>query len=104
MDRPLTVGLVGARGYAGRELLALVASHPRLSLVFAASRSLAGRPVTEAVPDWRGEQVFLDASPTTVAEQGADVVVLALPNGHSAEYAAAIGSGTVVVDLSADHR
>lgn len=104
VDRPLTLGLVGARGYAGRELLALVASHPRLSLAFAASRSLAGRPVTEAVPDWRGEQVFLDASPTTVAEQGADVVVLALPNGHSAEYAAAIGSGTVVVDLSADHR
>jgi len=104
VDSPLTVGLVGARGYAGRELLALVSSHPRLSLAFAASRSLAGRPVAEAVPDWRGEQVFLDASPTTVAEQGADVVVLALPNGHSAEYEAVIGSDTVVVDLSADNR
>ncbi|MEE8498305.1 MAG: N-acetyl-gamma-glutamyl-phosphate reductase [Acidimicrobiia bacterium] len=104
MDRPLGVGLVGARGYAGRELLALVASHPRLSLAFAASRSRAGHPVVEAVPNWPGEQVFLDASPATVAEQGADVVVLALPNGHSAEYAAAVASDTVVVDLSADHR
>ncbi len=104
MGRTLTVGLVGARGYAGRELLALVASHPRLSMAFAASRSRAGRLLSEAVPDWSGEQVFIDASPVTVAAQGADVVVLALPNGYSAEYLAAIASDTVVVDLSADHR
>lgn len=104
MDRRLSVGLVGARGYAGRELLALVASHPRLSLSFAASSSRAGRPVVDAVPNWRGEQIFLDASPDTVAEQDADVVVLALPNGHSIDYAAAVSPDTVVVDLSADHR
>ncbi len=104
MGRTSAVGLVGARGFAGRELLALVASHPRLSLSFAASRSRAGRPISEAVPNWSGEQVFVDASPTTVAAQGADVVVLALPNGHSAEYLAEIPPDTVVVDLSADHR
>lgn len=104
MGSTSTVGLVGARGFAGRELLSLVASHPRLSLAFAASRSRAGRSVAEAIPNWRGEQVFLDAAPATVAEQGADVVVLALPNGHSTEYAAAVPSDTVVVDLSADHR
>lgn len=98
------VGLVGARGYAGRELLSLIEGHSQLRLGFAASRHLAGRPIRDSVPTWSGHDVFTDVTPEMVADHGADVIVLALPNGLSGEYLAAIDAQTVVVDLSADHR
>ena len=104
MVERLTVGLVGARGYAGREFLRLLDHHPNLDLAFAASRRLSGQPVREVVPDWNGDENFVDPSPELVSSSGADVAVLALPNGLSAEYVAAIPTETVVVDLSADHR
>jgi N-acetyl-gamma-glutamyl-phosphate reductase len=98
------LGLVGARGYAGRELLGLLARHPDLELAFAASRRLAGEPVGDQVPAWNGPEVFVEPSPEVVAESGADVIVLALPNGVSSEYLPSIPDATVVVDISADHR
>jgi len=91
-----TVGLVGARGHVGGEIVNLLRGHPGLELTRAASRQAVGTPLTAAV-------VLEDMSPETVAGWGVDVVVLALPNGHAAAYAAALG-GTCVVDLSADHR
>jgi N-acetyl-gamma-glutamyl-phosphate reductase len=98
------LGLVGARGYAGRELLRLLAGHPYLDLAFAASRAMAGRPVAETVPGWTGDGVFVEPRPEMVEASGADIVVLALPNGVSDEYLPGIPADTVVVDLSADHR
>jgi N-acetyl-gamma-glutamyl-phosphate reductase len=98
------LGLVGARGYAGRELLRLVAAHPDLDLAFAASRVMAGRPIGDAVPGWQGDGVFVEPSPDLATTSGADVIVLALPNGVSDDYLAVIDADTVVVDLSADHR
>lgn len=104
MTSTSTVGLVGARGYAGRELLRIVQSHPHLALAYAASRSRAGVAVRDVVADWAGDDVFVDASPAAVADRAADVVVLALPNGESARYVEGLGADTIVVDLSADHR
>ena len=98
------LGLVGARGYAGREVLRLLADHPDLELAFAASRSMAGDAISGVVPGWDGDQTFVEPSPAMVAASGADVVVLALPNGVSDEYLPGIPDDTVLVDLSADHR
>lgn len=97
------LGLVGARGYTGRELLRLVARHPEIDLTFAASRALAGRRIADAVPGWEGTDAFISPEPG-MDLSGADVVVLALPNEVSEEYLPSIGRDTVVVDLSADHR
>lgn len=97
-ERVRSVGIVGARGYAGAELIALIAQHPGLRLAFAASRSQAGEPV----PGVHGAR-FIDADPDAVARQGADAVVLAVPDGATGPYLAAM-AGAVVVDLSADHR
>lgn len=92
-----TVGLVGARGHTGAEILHILGGHPELVLTRAASRQAVGAQLA-------GTSVVLeDMSPETVAGWGVDVVVLALPNGHAAAYAAALGD-TCVVDLSADHR
>jgi N-acetyl-gamma-glutamyl-phosphate reductase len=101
------LGLVGARGYVGSELIRLVAAHPDFELNFVASREREGQFLSEhePVPD-----ISLRYSNPTVAEAaalGVDALVLALPNGKAGEFVAAvddIAPETVVLDLSADYR
>ncbi len=92
-----TVGLVGARGHVGGELVRLLAGHPQLRLAHAASRQDLGRPLPGS------DLVLEDMSPETVASWPVDVVILALPNGHAPAYAATL-TRPIVIDLSADHR
>lgn len=95
----IPVGVLGASGYAGRELCALLANHPRLELAFATANDqrgttvrLGGRPVTFVAPD--------DAP-----LQRAALVFSALPHGASAQWIArAHEAGARVVDLSSDLR
>jgi N-acetyl-gamma-glutamyl-phosphate reductase len=101
------VGIVGARGHTGAELIRLIARHPRLALAFVSSRELAGQRVAGHVPEFDGELAYENLGHDDVARKGADAVVLALPNGKSGEIVAAIDAeapDTFVVDLSADHR
>ncbi|KAJ1851883.1 hypothetical protein LPJ73_002939, partial [Coemansia sp. RSA 2703] len=113
---PLRVGLIGARGYTGRELIRLVDTHPRFELAYVSSRELAGKPVpnyTKASLD----HVNLSAQQVgNLARDGrsnVDVWILALPNNVAAPFVAAIDEATaglptdqqpVVIDLSADYR
>lgn len=83
-----TLGLVGVRGYVGQELAELVKHHGGLDVRLAVSQR-----------DGR--------SPADVASEKLDAYALLLPNGASAPYVEAISvarEGTVIVDLSADHR
>lgn len=101
------VGLIGARGYTGAELIALLAGHPELDLVAASSRNLVGAKVADHVSAFEGELRFETLSPESAAERALDAYVLALPNGLSAPWVDAIDAaspGSVIVDLSADHR
>jgi len=98
------VGLVGARGHTGRELLRLIGERDDLELVFASSREWAGRPVAEMAPEITTGLDFEALSPDDVAARDVDAVILALPNGAAAPFVAAIAAGTVIVDLSADYR
>ena len=102
-----SIGIVGARGHTGAELIRLVDAHPGLELAFVSSRELAGHRLADHNDAYRGELRYENVSHEQVAAKGADVVVLALPNGKSAEIVAAIDAAapqTLVVDLSADHR
>ncbi len=101
------VGLIGARGHVGAELIRLIADHPALQLAFVSSRERAGQALRDHHPevgsDLRYE--FLDAD--AAAARGADAIILALPNGMAAPYVAAVDAAspsTVVIDLSADYR
>jgi N-acetyl-gamma-glutamyl-phosphate reductase len=94
-----TVGVVGARGYTGAELVRLIGGHPSLDLVFAGSRELAGEPVPG-----HASLSFESIGPKDLAGRRMDVVVLALPDGAGDPYVAAISDETVIVDVSADHR
>lgn len=102
------VALIGGRGYTGSEWLGLMLKHPGLSLAFASSASLAGRPLTEAFPDWPDStDRFRAADPQDLAGLDADAWLLAVPDGAAAEWAGAIRAAhanTVILDLSADHR
>lgn len=102
MHSPVTkipVGVLGASGYAGRELCGLVANHPDLELAFATANDqrgatvrLGGRPVRFVAPE---EARLADAA----------LVFSALPHGASAEWIVrARESGARVVDLSSDLR
>lgn len=97
-DAP-TVGVVGARGHTGAELVRLIGSHPTLDLVFAGSRELAGEPV----PGHDG-LVFESIGPEDLAGRAVDVIVLALPDGAGDPYVAAVEPEALIVDISADHR
>jgi len=102
-----TIGIVGARGHTGMELIRLVAAHPALELAFVSSRELDGQRVAEHNADYTGELRYESLDPDAVAGKGADVVVLALPNGKAAPYVQAIDKArpdTLILDLSADYR
>lgn len=103
----ISVGIVGARGYAGAELIRLVARHPSLQLAFVSSRELDGQRVRDHVADFQGELRYENLGHDDVANKRADAVVLALPNGKAKEIVTAIDlvrPDSVIVDLSADYR
>ncbi len=102
-----SIGIVGARGHTGAELIHLVSAHEGLELVFVSSRELQGQRVADHVDDFRGELRYEVLDAYAVAARLADAVVLALPNGAAAPYVHAIDASTVdtvIVDLSADYR
>ncbi len=102
-----TIGLVGARGHTGAELIRLIVRHPNLELGFVSSRELAGQAVSQHIDGYVGELRYENIGHEEVAARGMDAVILALPNGKSGEIVAALQANapdTVVVDLSADHR
>jgi N-acetyl-gamma-glutamyl-phosphate reductase len=103
-----TIGLVGARGHVGAELIRLIADHPHFELAFVSSRERAGQRVAEHVPGYEGWLLYSSPEPRDLPGIEADALVLALPNGKADAYVSAFdakeGSGPVIVDLSADYR
>ena len=106
-DNKFSVGIVGARGYTGAELIRLLSAHPRIELAFVSSRELAGQRVADHNDAYNGELRYESLDPEAVAAKGVDAVVLALPNGKGEPFVAALDAAapdTVIVDLSADYR
>ncbi len=97
----MKVGVVGAAGYAGGELLRLLLGHPKVDEIVAGSESLAGKPIISAHPNLRKRTSLTFVHYEDVSR--CDVLFLALPNGahraHEFEDRA-----TVLIDLSSDHR
>ena len=102
----ITVGIVGANGYTGFELIRLLASHPEAKVITASSRSLAGQKIADTYPTLKGaygDMVYSDVNLEEVAK--CDVVFACLPHGQSADICGKlIDLGTKVIDLSADFR
>ena len=100
----ITVAVAGASGYAGGEMLRLLAGHPEVEIGALTAHSNAGSLLGLHQPHLRSlaDRVLL---PTSVEHLvGHDVVVLALPHGASGEIAAQLPADVLVLDLGADHR
>jgi len=101
------VAVAGASGYAGGELLRLLAGHPDLELGPLAANNSAGAPVTAAHPQLTGHPgldgaVFSATEPDVLAD--ADLLFTALPHGESAQLAARLPGHLKIIDLGADFR
>jgi len=95
----IPVGVLGASGYAGRELCTLIADHPGLDLAFATANERRGERL--ALPGGSVTFVATDDAPINKAE----LVFSSLPHGASAEWVARVrAAGPRVVDLSSDLR
>lgn len=102
-----SIGIIGARGHTGAELIRLIARHSILKLAFVSSRELEGQRVADHNDAYAGELRYEHLDPQAVAAKAADIVILALPNGKAAPYVAALDAyapETLIVDLSADYR
>ena len=102
MSTTLAVGVVGATGYTGFELLRLLARHPHARITWATSESHAGKRISDLYPTPDDTPLIpLDDAPL----HQADVVFFCLPHGASMEpVARARAAGARVIDLSADFR
>ncbi len=102
----MRVGVAGASGYAGGELLRLLAAHRDLEVVAATAERHSGERVAHHVPALAAAYPVLSFA-TTDAEAfaGCDVVFVALPHGRSSALVAElVGTCALVVDLGADLR
>lgn len=101
----IKVGIMGATGYAGQELLRLLLGHPRADIAYLGSASHAGRRMSDLYPGYFAT-ALPRLSPADPALAGdCDVVFTALPHGAADDAAAALLSlGVRVIDLSADYR
>ena len=100
----LSVAVAGASGYAGGELLRLLADHPEFTVETVTAFSNAGQPLIALQPHLRSLAHLTLVETTTENLAGHDVVFLALPHGKSGAVAAELGDSTLVVDCGADHR
>jgi N-acetyl-gamma-glutamyl-phosphate reductase len=100
----IQVAVAGASGYAGGELLRLIASHPDLELGPVTAARSTGAPVTDLHPHLAGlaGRAFEPTDPARLA--AADLVFLALHHDESAGLAARLPAGAPVIDLSASFR
>lgn len=99
-----SVAVAGASGYAGGELLRIIASHPELTVTVVTAFSNAGQSLHQVQPHLRGLPDLVLSATTPEALAGVDIVFLALPHGKSGAITAALPPETIIVDCGADHR
>ena len=100
----LSVAVSGASGYAGGEILRLLAAHPDVEVRTVTAHSSAGQPLVAHQPHLRSLAHLELRATTPEVLAGHDVVFLALPHGQSAQYTAGLADTPLVIDAGADHR
>ena len=100
----MKIGVVGASGYAGGELLRLLAFHPHFEVSAITAHSNAGELITSVHPQLQSYagKSFCAFSPADFAT--CDLIFLALPHGESAKVIAQLPKSAKIVDLGADYR
>ncbi|MGY4860191.1 N-acetyl-gamma-glutamyl-phosphate reductase [Cryobacterium sp. AP23] len=99
-----SVAVAGASGYAGGELLRLLAAHPDFEVRTVTAHSNAGQRLVDVQPHLRSLSHLVLGNTDAATLAGHDVVFLALPHGASGALTAQLEGDTLVVDCGADHR
>ncbi|MGW9630426.1 N-acetyl-gamma-glutamyl-phosphate reductase [Agromyces sp. NPDC055520] len=99
-----SVAVSGASGYAGGEILRLLADHPDFDVRTVTAHSNAGQPLIAVQPHLRSYTHLTLKDTTAENLAGHDIVFLALPHGASGAIAAQLPTETLVIDCGADHR
>src|SRR4051794_40604779 len=99
-----SVAVSGASGYAGGEILRLLAGHPHIEIRTVTAHSNAGQPLVQNQPHLRSLAHLTLQETTPEILSGHDIVFLALPHGQSGQYTDALGDTPLVIDAGADHR
>ena len=99
-----SVAVSGASGYAGGEILRILAAHPDVEIRTVTAHSNAGQPLIQHQPHLRSlaHLTLQDTTPEVLG--GHDIVFLALPHGQSGQYTEALADTALVIDAGADHR
>jgi N-acetyl-gamma-glutamyl-phosphate reductase len=101
LQKKYTASIIGASGYSGAELTALLMKHPVIELESLYAHTQAGRHFSELYPSISCDRVFESYS----GQSGSDIYFLALPHGEALQLVPGlIASGKRVVDLSGDFR
>ncbi len=102
----IKIGIVGATGYGGRELLRLLGGHPNAQLVAAASTSVAGEPLPDTLPAFRKiHELNFESFDADALARTCDVVFVGVPGKASmAPVAALRAAGARVIDIGSDFR
>ncbi len=103
-DAKIRIGVVGASGYTGADLVRLLAGHPRAEIVLMTANAQAGKPLAAVFPHL-GALALPDLIRVEDADWSAvDVAVCCLPHGTTQEIVAGLPGHLKVIDLSADFR
>ncbi|SFS01963.1 N-acetyl-gamma-glutamyl-phosphate reductase [Microbacterium sp. cf046] len=99
-----SVAVSGASGYAGGEILRILAAHPDVEIRTVTAHSNAGQPLIQHQPHLRSLAHLTLHDTTSDVLAGHDIVFLALPHGQSGQYTDALADTPLVIDAGADHR
>ena len=100
----MKIGVVGASGYAGGELLRLLAFHPHFEVTAITAHSNAGELITSVHPQLQSYVGKKFSAFTSNDFALCDLIFLALPHGESAKMIAQLPTTSKIVDLGADYR
>lgn len=98
------VAVAGASGYAGGELLRILAGHPQFEVTTVTGHSTAGQPLINSQPHLLSLAHLTLQETTAAVLDGHDIVFFALPHGASGALSAKLTDTRLVVDCGADHR
>jgi N-acetyl-gamma-glutamyl-phosphate reductase len=102
----IKVGIAGASGYTGVELVKLISNHPGARLCAVTSNTYKGKAFTEIFPSMRGfEDLICEGLDIKSLAKRVDLMFLALPHKVSMSHVPTLlDHGIKVIDLSADYR
>jgi N-acetyl-gamma-glutamyl-phosphate reductase len=101
----ISIGILGATGYTGAELIRLLHNHRGTRITYCSSRQYNGKKIADILPFFQGTfDITLEDFDANAIRERCDVVFSCLPHGTSAEFISRIIGSVRVVDLSADTR